>query len=114
MQAMTPSDQDIRRVAEAIVRRFRPGKVILFGSRVYGEPRPDSDVDLLVVLPFEGSPVAVMSAMLAEAYRAMERPFAIEVHPRRPHARGTAERDVADPIMREALERGVVLYEAAA
>jgi uncharacterized protein len=35
---------------ERIVERFQPLQVILFGSRAKGEARPDSDVDLLVVL----------------------------------------------------------------
>jgi len=38
-------------MTDRIVRKFNPLKVILFGSRARGEPRPDSDVDLLVVLP---------------------------------------------------------------
>jgi predicted nucleotidyltransferase len=38
-----------------IVRRFRPEKVILFGSHARGTAGPDSDVDLLVVMPVEGS-----------------------------------------------------------
>ena len=32
-----------------IVERFRPERIILFGSQVRGEPGEDSDVDLLVV-----------------------------------------------------------------
>jgi predicted nucleotidyltransferase len=38
-----------------IVRRFDPDAIILFGSRARGSARPDSDVDLLVVMPVEGS-----------------------------------------------------------
>ncbi len=38
-----------------IVRRFRPHRVILFGSQARGNARADSDIDLLVVLPIEGS-----------------------------------------------------------
>jgi predicted nucleotidyltransferase len=38
-----------------IVRKFQPELVILFGSHARGEAGPDSDVDLLVVLDFEGS-----------------------------------------------------------
>ncbi len=41
----------IRRYARQIVRRFHPEKIILFGSYAYGKPSPDSDVDLLVVMP---------------------------------------------------------------
>src|SRR5688572_9953810 len=41
----------IRRFARQIVERFHPDKIILFGSYAYGTPTPDSDVDLLVVMP---------------------------------------------------------------
>ena len=83
---------------------------MLFGSRASGQARPDSDVDILVVLAFEGSPVAKMSEMLARAYQIMEKPFAVELHPRRPLAPG----ELPDPVMKDALKKGVVLYEAAA
>jgi len=42
-------------MVELIVKRFHPEKVILFGSHARGEARPDSDVDLLVVMPVSGS-----------------------------------------------------------
>ena len=38
-----------------IVRRFHPDRVILFGSHARGTAGPDIDVDLLVVMPVEGS-----------------------------------------------------------
>jgi predicted nucleotidyltransferase len=41
----------IRRYARQIVERFRPDKIILFGSYAYGQPHQDSDVDLLVIMP---------------------------------------------------------------
>ena len=41
----------IRRYARHIAERFQPDKIILFGSYAYGTPTPDSDVDLLVVMP---------------------------------------------------------------
>ena len=34
-----------------IVRRFRPDRIILFGSQVRGDARLDSDADLFVVIP---------------------------------------------------------------
>lgn len=43
-------DEMVRRIVE----RFQPEKVILFGSRARGDADPDSDVDLLVVMPFDG------------------------------------------------------------
>ena len=40
----------IRAVAKQIAEKFQPEKIILFGSYAYGKPRPESDVDLLVVM----------------------------------------------------------------
>ena len=45
----------IERMTRRLVRRFDPEKIILFGSHARGTPGPDSDVDLLVVLPISGS-----------------------------------------------------------
>lgn len=41
----------IRKYARAVVKRFEPEKIILFGSHAYGVPHSDSDVDILVVMP---------------------------------------------------------------
>ena len=41
----------IRRYARQIAERFRPDKIILFGSYAYGQPHEGSDVDLLVIMP---------------------------------------------------------------
>ena len=46
----------IRRFARQIAERFRPNRIILFGSHAYGKPTMESDIDLLVVMPYEGSP----------------------------------------------------------
>ncbi len=40
----------VRRIRD----RFRPERIILFGSHARGDARPDSDVDLLIVMPVEG------------------------------------------------------------
>ncbi len=45
----------INRMVKRIVKKFHPEKVILFGSHARGEAGPDSDVDLLVVMDFEGT-----------------------------------------------------------
>lgn len=42
-------------MVKRIVERFNPEQVILFGSHARGTAGPDSDVDLLVVMPFAGS-----------------------------------------------------------
>lgn len=48
----------LRPYLEVIVDQFQPQAVYLFGSYAYGEPTPDSDVDLLVVKDIEKSPLS--------------------------------------------------------
>ena len=40
----------IDQVVDQIVEKFKPQKIILFGSYARGNPRPESDVDMLVVM----------------------------------------------------------------
>lgn len=42
---------------EVVVDQFQPERVILFGSYAYGQPQPDSDVDLLIVKELCQSPL---------------------------------------------------------
>ncbi len=41
-------------MVDRIVRQFQPERIILFGSQARDEGGPDSDVDLLVVVPVQG------------------------------------------------------------
>ena len=43
------AEQKIKEVAGKIAEKFEPEQIILFGSHAWGEPGPDSDVDLLVI-----------------------------------------------------------------
>jgi predicted nucleotidyltransferase len=47
-------ERAIRKMVGRIVRQFHPERIILFGSHARGEAGPESDVDLLVVMPVEG------------------------------------------------------------
>src|ERR687887_165129 len=51
----TVTQAQIRRMVKRIVQQFDPEQIILFGSQARGDAGPDSDVDLLVVMPVEGS-----------------------------------------------------------
>lgn len=42
------------RVADRIVERCDVNRVVLYGSVARGDDRPDSDIDLLVVMPISG------------------------------------------------------------
>ncbi len=95
----------IRRYVRQIAERFQPEKVILFGSYAYGQPTPDSDVDLLVVMPARNE--------LDEAVRideSLDRGFALDLVVRTPR---NLERRLrwGDGFLREIVTRGKVLYE---
>jgi predicted nucleotidyltransferase len=45
----------IEQMVLRIVQRFDPERIIQFSSAARGDAGPDSDVDLLVVMPVEGS-----------------------------------------------------------
>ena len=96
----------IMELSERIVREFQPDRIILFGSHAYGTPADDSDVDLLVVLPFEGKGFYKSLEILNR----VAPKFAVDLLARRPDdtARRYAE---GDPLIREAMDRGKVLYE---
>jgi predicted nucleotidyltransferase len=47
----------LQEIAHRVVENFDPEKVILFGSHAAGTARIDSDIDLLVVMEAEGSPI---------------------------------------------------------
>jgi|AntRauTorckE6833_2_1112554.scaffolds.fasta_scaffold42816_1 predicted nucleotidyltransferase len=45
----------LRPYLQILLEQFHPEEVILFGSHAYGQPTPDSDVDLLIVKPINQS-----------------------------------------------------------
>jgi predicted nucleotidyltransferase len=96
----------IYQLTQHIVQKFDPERVILFGSYAYTEPGPDSDVDLLVILPFEGKSLHKSLEIL----NAVDPPFPVDLLVRRPDDT-TRRYTEGDPLIREALDRGKVLYE---
>ena len=39
----------VKRILEKLITEYSPEKVILFGSYAWGDPGPDSDIDLLII-----------------------------------------------------------------
>jgi uncharacterized protein len=98
--------QDIQNYANKIAERFRPERIILFGSYANGKPNEDSDVDLFVVMDHDGKGWE----KAAEISLDVEPPFPLDLLVRK---RTDLSRYVklGDPFYREVAQHGVVLYE---
>ncbi len=99
--------KDIRAFGKRLAEEYRPERIVLFGSHARGGAGPDSDVDLLVVMPTERDPVDVQVDMRMK----LRPPFPLDLLVRTPQR--VAERlGMGDSFMREVMEKGEVLYEA--
>jgi predicted nucleotidyltransferase len=97
----------IRAVAQRIADRFQPEKIILFGSYAYGQPKPESDVDLLVIMD---TPLRSRQQRLEISRALSPRPFPLDIIVRTPQE--LAERiALGDLFLSEIITRGKVLYE---
>ena len=101
------SQEAIQKVSDQIAQMFRPERIVLFGSYVYGSPTEDSDVDLLVVLPHEGKGFQKAAEMLSR----LRPPFPIDLIVRTPEQL-RQRLALNDFFLREILEKGRVLYAA--
>lgn len=100
------SKQDIQSLSDQIAQLFPAEKIILFGSHAYGHPRQDSDVDLCVLLPFNGNTFRKSLEIL----NLIEPKFSVDLIVRNPKdARRRLQQ--GDSLMREVFDRGKVLYE---
>jgi predicted nucleotidyltransferase len=102
------SRRDIKRFANEVARQFKPERIILFGSYAYVKPTPDSDVDLLVILPYDRRQGRMALRILeAIGYR-----FPLDLLVRTPPEVQQRLR-WGDCFMEEVIRKGKVLYEAA-
>jgi len=97
----------IQAVADYIADKFDPDKIILFGSYAYGDPKPWSDVDLLVVMD---TPNGNMAQMLAVSRALSPHPFGLEIIV---HSPSVLAKRIAggDFFLEEIVTGGKVLYE---
>lgn len=114
MIARTPKATDVRlvslaaikRFARRIAERFRPEKIILFGSYAYGRPNADSDVDLLVVMPARNQIDQAIKIRLA-----LNAPFPMDLIVRTP-TKLNRRLKYGDLFTTHIVTNGIVLYEA--
>ncbi len=101
-----PVSETLPKAVRRIARKLRPQKIILFGSYAYGNPTPDSDVDLLVVMKTKASR---KDRYLAVSRILRPRPFAVDILVKTPQEIRTAIKN-GDFFIEEIYTQGKVLY----
>jgi uncharacterized protein len=103
---MIVSFEQIQALSQEIADKFQPEKIILFGSYAYGQPTQDSDVDILVILNFEGKPVQ----KAIEIRQSIEVTFPLDLLVKTPQK--IEERlGMGDFFVRDIIQKGQVIYE---
>jgi uncharacterized protein len=93
---------------ERIVFALKPEKIILFGSYAYGNPTPDSDVDLLVIMKTKAKEIDRYVAVSNLLY---PRQFPVDILVKTPKEIKAEAEKKGNFFLREILKKGKVLYE---
>ncbi|MBU2579174.1 nucleotidyltransferase domain-containing protein [Patescibacteria group bacterium] len=99
--------KELKKITKAIVEKYKPEKIILFGSLVWGKPNKDSDVDLFIIKK--------TSESIREFSRKIDgsifpRPFPLDIIVSTPQqVKKRIEKE--DFFIREIFKKGEVLYE---
>jgi len=97
----------IRKLCKRIAEAYQPEKIILFGSHAYGKPTPESDVDLLIVMDYEGRPIE----QILKIRRELDIVTPVDLLVRTPEDVKKRVKE-GDMFMRLVVERGKIMYEA--
>ena len=68
-KALLSDDQVLAELVRRLAEAFEPERIYLFGSKARDETGPDSDYDLLVVVPDESTPERRRSRLAYQALR---------------------------------------------
>ena len=103
-----PRRAQLAEVVAQIAEAFRPERIVLFGSRAYGAPTYDSDVDLMVIM--ETDLPNPEQAFQIHTSLDLRPTFALDILVRRPDqiALGLAEGDF---FIEDVIGKGIVLYD---
>ena len=97
------------KIVQRIVEGYKPEKITLFGSYAYGRPRPDSDLDLLIVKQTNERPIdrriAVRMLLRSLKLRPVVAPIVVT------QGEIASRLKMGDPFAEEIVTRGLVLYE---
>ena len=97
----------IDQVVQQIVEKFKLQKIILLSAYARGNPRPESDVDLLVVM----DTALKQSKQSLEIRRYLDVLFGLDLIVHTPK-RLKERLDMGDWFLRDILKEGKVLYES--
>jgi predicted nucleotidyltransferase len=100
--------EGIQHFASEIARRYMPEKIILFGSQANGKAGEDSDVDLLVIMNFEGR----RARKAAEILCSIDPNFSVDLLLRKPEE-VQKRLHIGDYFMEDIVREGKVLYDRA-
>ena len=110
MVASKEVQEIVRGILEKLLKGYAPEQVILFGSYVYGDPRPDSDIDLLIIKKTSERFIdrwVTVRGLLSDARRTIPLET-IVLTPEEVAARLA----IGDQFLAEIMEKGEVLYAA--
>ncbi len=79
MMALT--DELVGKIRDQLVEVLHPQRIYLFGSHAYGQPTPESDIDLLVVVPPNGERMLDLEIKARRAIGMNDVPIDILVYP---------------------------------
>src|SRR6266704_3993645 len=102
------SESEIQTLADKIAREFHPEKIILFGSHARGDAKPDSDVDLLVIMDSGQHPSRTAAEITCRVH---PRRYPLDLIVRSPEMVRT-RLQMNDWFMRDVMREGRVLYAA--
>ncbi|MCR4407688.1 MAG: nucleotidyltransferase domain-containing protein [Anaerolineae bacterium] len=106
-RGLPPVAETLPAAIEKLICEVDPEKIILFGSYAYGDPTPDSDVDLLVVVRADGS---YRERYMRVAMALQPRLFPLDLIVKTPEEVEEALQTFS-PFLREAYTKGICLYE---
>ena len=97
----------IQDIVQRITKEFDPEKIVLFGSQARGKTREWSDIDILIVMDYEGT-----SASKAADISLKAKPSGIPVDFIVRSSKEITERlEMGDFFIRNIMDKGRVLYE---
>lgn len=102
------SHQKIQKVADKIVKEYKPEKIILFGSYAWGKPGTDSDVDLFIIKESRKRQIDRMRELRMKLIGNNFPPIDLLIYTPKELSRRLA---IGDFFVGEIIEKGQVLYE---